>query len=99
MTANPSIYRKHRADACRLGDALSPHPEHVGDEVLRHDKIVAVEPVQAQEQPAAKLLIQGVMPIADRCLGHLREQSLRIAEQKVHHVPRSVEFREHEVGS
>ena len=66
-----------------LGDALAAHPEHVGDQLLGHHQLVGRQPVEAQQQPAAKLLVHRVMPITDGSLGHLRDQSLRETQQRM----------------
>ena len=68
-----------------FGDALAAHAQHVGDQFLRHHQLVAVQPVQAQQQPAAQLLVQRVVAVAHRGLRHLRDQRLRVAQQQVHH--------------
>jgi hypothetical protein len=35
-----------------LSDSLAAHTEHVRDQFLRHHKFVALQTIQAQEQPA-----------------------------------------------
>ena len=40
--------------------------------------------IEAQQQPPAQLLVDRVMPIADRRLRHLRDQRLGIAQQQMH---------------
>src|SRR5688572_18737791 len=42
----------------------------------------AGQPVQAQEEPATKLLVHRMMAVAHRGLGHLRDQRLREAQQQ-----------------
>lgn len=37
---------------------IPTHAEHVGDQLLRHNEFVALQPVQAQKQPTAQLLIE-----------------------------------------
>ncbi len=78
-----------------LGDPFAANPEHVGDEFLRHDQIVAVKPVQAQQQPAAELLVQRMMPVAHGSLRHLRDKRLRVAQQQMQHRPGAIEFSLH----
>ena len=68
-----------------FGHAFAAHAEHVGDQLLRHHQLVAVQPVQAQQQPAAQLLVERVVPVADRRLRHLRDQRLGVAQQQVQH--------------
>ena len=49
-------------------------------------------PVETQQQPATKLLIQGVMPIANGGLRHLRQQGLRVTQQQMLHGAAMIEF-------
>lgn len=65
-----------------LGHAGAPHPEHVGNEFLRHRQLAGGQPVDAQQQPSAQLLVDGVMAVAYRGLRHLRNERLRVAEQQ-----------------
>jgi hypothetical protein len=51
-----------------------------------------VQAVQAQQQPAAQLLVQRVVAVAHRRLRHLRDQRLRVAQQQVHHRAGAVEL-------
>jgi hypothetical protein len=39
--------------AGRLGHALAPHAEHVGDQLLRHGDLGERQAVDAEQQPAA----------------------------------------------
>ncbi|MNL28984.1 hypothetical protein D3C87_1506540 [compost metagenome] len=75
-----------------LRDAFAPHAQHVGDQLLRHDQFVGLQPVQAEQKPPAKLLVQRVMAVAHRRLGHLRQQCLRVSKQQMLHGPAPVEF-------
>ena len=50
------------------------------------------QPVQAQQQPAAQLLLDRMMPVADRGLRHLRDQRLRVAQQQVLHRAAALEL-------
>ena len=43
------------------------------------------------DRATVQLLLHRMMPIADRGLGHLRDQRLRVAQQKVHHRPAAIE--------
>jgi hypothetical protein len=54
-----------------FGHALAAHPEHVGDEFLGHVHLVTGQTVQRHEQPAAQLLVNGVMAVAHGRLRHL----------------------------
>jgi len=63
-----------------FSDALAAHAEHVGDQLLRHRQLIGIQPIQAQQQPPAELLIQRVMAVAYRCLGHLGDQGLKAQE-------------------
>ena len=67
----------------RLRDTLAAHAEHVGNEFLRHHQLVGGQPVEAEQQPAAQLLVHGMMAIARRGLRHLRQQRLCVAQQQV----------------
>ena len=50
------------------------------------------QPVQAQQQPAAQLLVHRMVAVAYRRLRHLRDQRLRIAQQQVLHRAAAVEL-------
>jgi hypothetical protein len=43
---------------------------------LGHGQLVARQTVEGQQQPAAELLVDGVVAVAHRGLGHLRDQRL-----------------------
>ena len=62
------------------------------DEFLRHRQLVGGQAIERQQQPAAQLLIHRVMPVADRGLGHLRDQCLRVTQQQQQHLPVAVEL-------
>jgi hypothetical protein len=79
-----------------LGDAFATNAEHVGNKFLRHHQFATLQPIQAQQQPAAQLLIEGMMPIAYRGLRHLRDESLGVSQQQVKSRPSLIEFRFHE---
>jgi len=57
-----------------------------------HPKLKWLETVEAQEEPAAQLLVHRVMPVAHCCLRHLREHRLRVAQQKKLHLAPAIEF-------
>jgi len=61
-------------------DAFTADSEHVGNEFLGHDQAVGRQAVEGEQQPAAQLLVDRVMPIAYRGLGHLCDQGLRVAQ-------------------
>src|SRR6185369_726942 len=65
-----------------LGNALPPHPQHAGDQFLGHDEIAAGNPVEREQQPAAKLLLDRMVAVAGRGLDHLRDERLRVAQQQ-----------------
>jgi hypothetical protein len=58
-------------------DSLAAHPEHAGDQFLRHDQFVARQSIERHQQPAAELLLDGMVSIAGRDLRHLGHQGLR----------------------
>jgi hypothetical protein len=68
--------------AGRFGHTAARDAEHVGDELLGHQDLVRLEAIEAEEKPAAELLIDGVMTVAHRGLRHLRDQGLRIAQEQ-----------------
>jgi nitrogen-specific signal transduction histidine kinase len=78
--------------AGRLGDAFAAHAEHVRDELLRHLQLIARETIERQQQPAAQLLFERVMPVADRGLRHLRNERLGVTQQDVEHFAVAIEF-------
>src|SRR5450759_1904608 len=55
----------------RFGDTAARDAEHVGSELLRHQKLVRIQAVEAEEQPPAQLLVDAVMAVAHRGLRHL----------------------------
>jgi len=59
-----------------LRDAFAAHAKHAGDQFLRHDQVIRGHAVERQQQPAAQLLLHGMMPVAGRGLEHLRDQRL-----------------------
>ena len=82
----------------RFGDAFAAHAEHVRHELLRHAELARRKPVETEEQPAAELLVDRVMPIADGRLRHLRDQRLRVAQQQVGGRAVPAEFLEQELA-
>jgi hypothetical protein len=85
---NPEILKV----ACGFGHTFAPHAEHVRDELLRHGQCSAWQPIQGEQQSAAELLVETVVPVADRGLGYLRQQRLRIAQQKTVHLSIAVKL-------
>jgi hypothetical protein len=57
-----------------------PKAEHVSDQILRHHRYVALQAIHAQQQPGAKVLVQRVVPIADRGLRQLRDEGLHVTQ-------------------
>lgn len=51
--------------AGRLGHAFTAHAQHVGDQLLRHHQLVTDQAIQAQQQPAAQLLVERMVPPAE----------------------------------
>ena len=78
--------------ASRLGHALTAHTEHVGYELLGHFQLIARQAIERQQQPTAQLLVDRVVPVTHRGLGHLRDQRLRIAQQHVERFAMAAEF-------
>ncbi len=66
-----------------LGNPFPPHAEHARDQFLRHHQLARRDPVESEQQPAAQLLLHRMVPVADRRLGHLRHQRLRVAQQQL----------------
>ena len=85
--------------ARRLGDRLAAHAEHVGDQLLGHVQLIVGQLVEAQQQPAAQLLIHRVMAVAHHALGHLRHQRLRVGQRQAQQVAVLVEFPGHHFGA
>ena len=79
-----------------LGDAFAANAEHVGDKFLRHHQFGTLQPIQAQQKPAAQLLIEGMVPIAYCGLRHLRDEGLRVSQEQVKSRLSLVEFGFHE---
>ncbi|MNV60478.1 hypothetical protein D3C71_1529410 [compost metagenome] len=77
--------------ARRIRHPLPPDPQHVGDQLLGHE-LVTREPVEGEQQPAAELLIDGVVTIAHRRLRHLGQERLGVAQHQVQHVAVQIEF-------
>jgi hypothetical protein len=63
-----------------------------GDQFLRHNKLVALQAIQAQQQPPAQLLIERMVAITNRRLRHLRDQRLGVAQQQMQHGARAAEL-------
>lgn len=62
-----------------FSDALPPDAQHVGNQLLGHDEFFSMESIEAQQEPAAQLLIAGVMSITDCRLRNLGNQGLGVA--------------------
>ena len=75
-----------------LRDAFAAHPQHVGDQFLGHFQLVRRQPVEREQQPAAKLLVDGMVSITHRGLGHLRNQRLRVAKEQVLQTAVAIKF-------
>ena len=79
-----------------LGHAFSANAEHVGNEFLRHHQFGTLQSIEAQEKPAAQLLVKGMVPVTYRGLSHLRDERLGVSQEQVKSRPRLIEFRFHE---
>ena len=80
------------------GDGLTLHTEYVGDKLLRHVQLIGRQPVMAQKQPAAQLLLGGMVPVAGGGLRNLGNQSLRVAQHKALEHVASFKLRRHDIG-
>ncbi len=58
--------------------ALPAHSEDACNQLLRHDQLVRLSPIETQEKTAAESLINRVQSVADGGLGELGQQGLRI---------------------
>lgn len=67
---------------CCFRDARPSDTEHVCDQFLRHAQLVRRKAVEAEQELATELLIDRMMPVANRSLGHLRDERLGIAQQQ-----------------
>jgi Predicted Zn-dependent protease (DUF2268) len=81
-----------------FGHPFAAYSQHVGNEFLRHHQLIAPQPIQAQQQPTAELLIQRMMPITRGRLRHLRNQGLRVAQHQVQHRSAARELGLHDFG-
>ena len=93
ITNQPSLLQLE----CGLRHPFATHAEHVGNQFLRHHQICARQAVQAQQQPAAQLLVERMMAVTHRCLRHLRDQRLGIAKQKARDRAESLKLIFHEL--
>ena len=57
-----------------------------------HHQLIARQAIQAEQQPAAELLVHRVVAVAHRCLAHLGDQRLGEAQHQVHHRDRALEL-------
>ena len=64
-----------------FGHAIATHSQHVGDQLLGHGQFVRGQPVQAQQQPAAQLLFDRMVPAAHGGLRHLSQKRLGVTQQ------------------
>ena len=79
-----------------LCDAFAANAEHVGNKFLRHHQFGTLQPIQAQQKPAAQLLIEGMVPIAYCGLRHLCDERLGVSQEQVQSRPSLIELRFHE---
>ena len=78
--------------ASGLGHTLAAYPKHVGDQLLGHNQAIARQPVQRQQQSAAQLLVDRVVAVTNRRLGHLRNQCLGITQHQHTHIGITIEL-------
>gem|GEM_PF-5310963 len=62
---------------------------------MSHDEFVTRQTIEAQEKPAAKLLVERVVTVAHRCLRHLCNERLGITQQQVQNGASAVDDRMH----
>jgi hypothetical protein len=75
-----------------LGHALPAYAQHICDQPLRYQQFIAVQAVQAQQQPAAWLLVQRMVRVAHRGLRHLRNQRLGVTQRQMPQIAAQREF-------
>jgi len=63
-----------------FGDAFTTHPEHVGHQLLGDDHFVGSSAVEGEQEPPTELLLDGMVPVADRGLAYLRHEGLGVAQ-------------------
>ena len=61
VTDRPGILQSARSH----GHAFAAHPQHAGNQFLSHDQFVSLHAVVAEQQPAAKLLLNCVKTVAN----------------------------------
>ena len=67
-----------------MGHTFAADSEHVADELLSHRQVAIGQAIHRQQQPATQLLVDGMLPVADRGLGNLgnrRSVQMERAEQ------------------
>jgi hypothetical protein len=75
-----------------LGHPFAANAEHVGDQLLGHGERLVLQSIQGQQQPAAQLLIDGMVAIAGSGLHHLGDQRLGVAQHQVVEFLVAIEF-------
>ncbi|MNR17658.1 hypothetical protein D3C85_1343360 [compost metagenome] len=75
-----------------VGHAFAAYTQHVGDQLLGHGQFIALQAIERQQQPAAQLLVDGVVAVAHCRLGHLRDQGLGVAQHQQQHFFMAVEL-------
>jgi hypothetical protein len=60
---------------------FAANTDHVGDQLLGHAQHIVIDSIEAEEQPLAKLLLERVMPVAQRGLRGLGPHGLHVAKE------------------
>src|SRR6185437_16543957 len=84
----PGRHAKASAERKKSGAMCAAFPCSMLFPVL----FLARHAIESQQQPAAQLLLDRMMPVADSRLRHLGNQGLGVAQQKPHHRTGSIEF-------
>jgi hypothetical protein len=60
---------------------FAANTDHVGDQLLSHAQDIVIDSIEAKQQPPANLLLERVMPVAQRGLRCLGPHSLHVAKE------------------
>jgi hypothetical protein len=63
-------------------DLIALRSQHMGEQPSRYRQGIALQAIQREQQPTTKLLLHRVMTVADRRLGHLRDQASCLAQDQ-----------------
>ena len=75
-----------------VGDRLATQAEQAGDALLGHGDPVVRAPIQAEQQPAAELLFDAVVPGAEQGLCRLDHQGLGVTQRHLLQAPARGQF-------